>query len=90
MAPIFSGKDPEQIIQQIEFLPNMGTIGDDTLLFLDEIQAVPEAIPALRYFYEDMPEFPVVSAGSSSFITPYANERLYFCDSAFQEDSTYA
>jgi len=33
-------------------------------LFLDEIQAVPEAIPALRYFYEDMPDFPVVSAGS--------------------------
>ena len=64
LASIFSGKDPEQIIQQIEFLPNMGSIGNDTLLFLDEIQAVPEAIPALRYFYEDMPEFPVISAGS--------------------------
>ena len=64
LAPIFSGKDPEQIIQQIEFLPKMESIGDDTLLFLDEIQAVPEAIPALRYFYEDMPEFPVISAGS--------------------------
>ncbi len=64
LSNIFSGKDPEQIIQQIEFLPNMGSISNDTLLFLDEIQAVPEAIPALRYFYEDMPEFPVVSAGS--------------------------
>jgi uncharacterized protein len=64
LSSIFSSKDPEQIIQQIEFLPNMESIGDDTLLFLDEIQAVPEAIPALRYFYEDMPEFPVVSAGS--------------------------
>ena len=64
LADIFSGKDPEQIIQQIEFLPNMGSISNDTLLFLDEIQAVPEAIPALRYFYEDMPEFPVVCAGS--------------------------
>ncbi len=64
LSNIFSDKDPEQIIQQIEFLPNMGSISNDTLLFLDEIQAVPEAIPALRYFYEDMPEFPVVSAGS--------------------------
>ncbi|MEA2083214.1 MAG: ATP-binding protein [Thermodesulfobacteriota bacterium] len=64
LSDIFSGKDPEQIIQQIEFLPNMGSIGDDALLFLDEIQAVPEAIPALRYFYEDMPEFPIISAGS--------------------------
>ena len=64
LAAIFSSKDPEQIIQQLEFLPNMGTIGNDTLLFLDEIQAVPESIPALRYFFEDMPRLPVVSAGS--------------------------
>jgi predicted AAA+ superfamily ATPase len=34
------------------------------LLFLDEIQATPAAIPCLRYFLEDMPELPVVSAGS--------------------------
>ena len=64
LASIFSGKDPEQILQQLEFLPNIERIADGTLLFLDEIQAVPEAIPALRYFYEDMPDFPVVSAGS--------------------------
>ena len=64
LAPVFSTKDPEQIMQQIEFLPNMGRSGADSLLFFDEIQAVPEAIPALRYFYEDAPEFPVVSAGS--------------------------
>ena len=64
LAAVFSGKDPEQIIQQLEFLPKMGGIGPDTLLFLDEIQAVPEAIPALRYFYEDMPEIPIISAGS--------------------------
>ena len=34
------------------------------ILFLDEIQAVPEAIPALRYFFEDMPELAVMAAGS--------------------------
>ncbi|HDO30216.1 MAG TPA: ATP-binding protein [Desulfobacteraceae bacterium] len=64
LAPVFAGKDPEQIIQQIEFLPKMAGIGKGSLLFLDEIQAVPEAIAALRYFYEDMPELPVISAGS--------------------------
>ena len=42
----------------------MKTVGKESLLFLDEIQAVPEAVPVLRYFYEDKPEFPVVSAGS--------------------------
>lgn len=64
LSGIFAGKDPEQMIQQIEFLPKMESISKDTLLFLDEIQAVPEAIAALRYFYEDMPELAVVSAGS--------------------------
>jgi predicted AAA+ superfamily ATPase len=35
-----------------------------TLLFFDEIQAVPQAITSLRYFYEMMPELHVVAAGS--------------------------
>ncbi len=64
LSLVFSGNNPEQILQQIEFLPNMKKIGKDSLLFLDEIQAVPEAIPTLRYFYEDMGELPFVSAGS--------------------------
>ncbi len=64
LSSTFASKDPKQILQQIEFLPNMQNVGAETLLFLDEIQAVPEAIPALRYFYEDMPDFAVISAGS--------------------------
>lgn len=64
LSQVFASKDPEQILQQIEALPRMHRISADALLFLDEIQAVPEAIPALRYFYEDRPELPLVSAGS--------------------------
>ena len=64
LSQIFSTKEPEQILQQIEALPRMDRISQDMLLFLDEIQAVPEAIPALRYFYEDRPELPVICAGS--------------------------
>ncbi len=64
LTSVFSSKDPRKIIQQIEFLPNIGSITPGTLLFLDEIQAIPEAIVALRYFYEDMPELAVVGAGS--------------------------
>ncbi len=33
-------------------------------MFFDEIQECPEAITALRYFYEEMPELHVISAGS--------------------------
>ena len=36
----------------------------NTLLFIDEIQAFPEAVAKLRYFYEDLPEVYVISAGS--------------------------
>jgi uncharacterized protein len=64
LSDIFTTKDPDQIIQQIEFLPGMKPFNQNSLLFLDEIQSVPEAIPALRYFYEDKPELPVLSAGS--------------------------
>lgn len=64
LSSIFNTNDPDQIIQQIEFLPGMKQVSPNSLLFLDEIQSVPEAIPALRYFYEDKPGLPVLSAGS--------------------------
>ena len=35
-----------------------------SLLFLNEVQAVPEALASLRYFLEDLPELAVVAAGS--------------------------
>lgn len=37
---------------------------DRHLLFLDEIQAAPDALAALRWFHEDLPALPVVAAGS--------------------------
>ncbi len=64
LANTFTSNDPEKILQQIEVLPRMPAINESALLFLDELQAVPEAIPALRYFYEDRPQLPVVCAGS--------------------------
>ena len=36
----------------------------ETLLFIDEIQELPEAIQMLRYFYEEVPELHVIAAGS--------------------------
>lgn len=64
LANTFASNDPEKILQQIEALPRMPAVNESALLFLDELQAVPEAIPALRYFYEDRPQLPVVCAGS--------------------------
>ncbi len=56
--------DPNIIIRKIFVLTKQTIIPGQTLLFLDEIQAVPNAIIALRYFYEMMPELHVIAAGS--------------------------
>jgi uncharacterized protein len=36
----------------------------ETLLFLDEIQAAPQALGTLRYFHEEMLQLHVICAGS--------------------------
>lgn len=66
LAPVFGRNDPAYLLDVLETLPRVGSIGGDALLFLDEIQAVPEAIPALRYLWEDRTELPVLAAGSLS------------------------
>ena len=55
--------EPKNILKGLEFVTGR-IIPGKTLLFLDEIQACPRAIMALRYFYEKMPELHVVAAGS--------------------------
>lgn len=39
-------------------------LNQNSLLFLDEIQAAPEVLARLRYFYEDSPDIAVIGAGS--------------------------
>ena len=56
--------DVERIILQLSELLQKKIEPGSTLLFFDEIQNVPKAIIALRYFYELMPELHVISAGS--------------------------
>lgn len=54
----------ERIIRDIHLYVGQKVVIGKTLLFLDEIQEAPEAIKALRYFYEDLPGLHVVAAGS--------------------------
>jgi predicted AAA+ superfamily ATPase len=62
---VFESMDPEHILRDIEALPRVGAvIAPNAILFLDEIQATPAAIAALRYFYEERKDLPVLSAGS--------------------------
>jgi hypothetical protein len=55
---------PDEICQQLAVLINIPIIENETLLFLDEIQASPKAIGALRYFYEKKPNLHTIAAGS--------------------------
>lgn len=61
---VFATKDPAKILPELEVIAGKKLTGGKQLLFLDEIQATPLAIPALRYFFEDMPQLAVIAAGS--------------------------
>lgn len=56
--------DPNVIVQHLEVDSGHRIVPGKTLLFLDEIQACPRAIMALRYFYEQMPDLHAIAAGS--------------------------
>lgn len=56
--------DVQLIASKISNYLQVPVLPGKTLLFLDEIQACPEAIMALRFFKEDYPELHVVAAGS--------------------------
>lgn len=54
----------KRIIDEITIITGVSLKEGDVILFLDEIQKCPKAITALRYFYEKVPELPVIAAGS--------------------------
>lgn len=55
----------ERLLQTVFFLKNQKlSKKDNTLIFIDEIQEVPEALNILRYFHEQEPTIPVIAAGS--------------------------
>lgn len=61
---IFKSLDLDIILRELDALVGRNINAPDSILFLDEIQATPHAIAALRYFYENRPDIPVISAGS--------------------------
>jgi hypothetical protein len=61
---VFESRDISEIIQTIEVYFSIKISEGDSLLFLDEIQACPAALTALRYFYERKPGLHIIAAGS--------------------------
>jgi hypothetical protein len=53
-----------RIVPQMSAMSGIPIVPGETLLFIDEIQDCQEAIMALRFFKEDMPDLHVIAAGS--------------------------
>ena len=64
LAVCFQPNDPKAVLALLEARLRRTITPGKTLLFLDEIQACPRALMALRYFYEQLPELHVIAAGS--------------------------
>ncbi|MDA1020867.1 MAG: AAA family ATPase [Cyanobacteria bacterium] len=56
--------DPHKFITALSLDKEINIEAGKTLIFFDEIQECPEAIQALRYFYEELPQLHVIAAGS--------------------------
>ena len=60
----FETFNPQEILDGLSFLTHQAIEPGKSLLFLDEIQACPKALTALRYFREKMPTLHIIATGS--------------------------
>ena len=65
--------DVERILRGLRALTSVDITPHDTLIILDEVQDIPEAIEALKYFYESAPEYHIAVAGSLLGISLHEN-----------------
>lgn len=70
MAQLFQGDvNVDRILVGISALANQSITPGRTLVFLDEIQEIPQVLPALKYFCENKPELHIAVAGSLLGVT---------------------
>ena len=55
---------PNDLIMSLSAICGIDILSGSTIVVLDEIQECPQALTALKYFYEDMPELNIAVAGS--------------------------
>jgi predicted AAA+ superfamily ATPase len=56
--------DPRRIVEGLQLLTAQKIEPQSTLIVLDEIQAAPKALTALKYFCEELPQYHIAVAGS--------------------------
>lgn len=57
-------RNPQELCEKLSIYFDIPIVPGETLLFFDEIQACPNALKSLRFFYEKMPQLHVAAAGS--------------------------
>jgi hypothetical protein len=67
LAPIFNDYplDPKQLLDKLSFVSGRTINIKEDILILDEIQAIPRAITALKYFFQSMGGLAIAAAGSN-------------------------
>lgn len=61
---LFLSNDPHTILGEISLWLGRVIIPENSILFLDEIQAADDLLAKLRWFAEELPQMPFVAAGS--------------------------
>ena len=65
LSAIFAhGFHMNQILSALSVIAGFKVDEEGCLIIFDEIQACPEALTSLKYFCEDRPDIPIISAGS--------------------------
>ena len=65
MKVLFEGDfDVHRLLLGLQIESGVDIEPENTLLIFDEIQEVPKALSSLKYFYENMPQMSILSAGS--------------------------
>lgn len=64
MKNIFYDFDVKRLLRVLSSLTSETINPEETLIVLDEIQESPQEITALKYFWENLPEYHIIAAGS--------------------------
>lgn len=74
MKELFSGDyDINRLLLGLKIESGIDIQSDNTLLIFDEIQEVPKALSALKYFYENAPQYSIMAAGSLLGVSLHQN-----------------
>ena len=63
-ASFFLRFNVDRILRGLRAMTSVDITPGDTLIILDEIQDIPEALESLKYFKEEVPEYHIAVAGS--------------------------